>query len=103
MKEREKELLELLVNACNRSAIYLKMKDGEYHPCVKLHSSSGKLSFVLRNRHLQYYTQMIIGWNRFSDMEIIENFKEYFWVCESDKIEDEYCYTLVLLKDIETY
>ena len=98
------EIKDLLIRASEATSMfyhvcsYSENDVEQFWPSMKLYTKSGVLFFTDNTRKFAIIRYQIPGWNPRTDLRIIEeicNGDNFIW-CESDKEDDEYCYTISL-------
>ena len=101
LQERKHELEEYILKGCESSSMYYSLEvENKYYPTIKLYSKSGKLIFTSKDRKFNTIILRIYDWDMERDLPIIEEIcksNKYIW-CESDKEDDQYCYTIMMKK-----
>lgn len=91
---RKEYLFDLLKNACSRSAIIYEREER----CVKLLDRIGKVVFIEKSRMLDLVEIQIDGWDRISDLKLLEELSKngLLRMCESHQYNGEYCLSIMI-------
>ena len=91
---KRNELINLIIDCCNSSAI---MYDNKY-PSVKFFNDIGEILFVEKSRMLDVISIKIPNWEKGTNiLEMLDGVDELKF-CESHKFNNRYCYSIMLIK-----
>ncbi len=100
MESRKNELFNLLLKYCMCSSIRYK-DEYRYLSSIKLLIQKGEIFFISSDRHLDLVIREIPNWDIKEDMKIIDELNDniHFKMCEGEKYNGSYTYSIMLLKD----
>ena len=88
------ELINLIIDCCKSSAIMYENK----YPAIKFFDDIGEILFVEKSRMLDFISIKIPNWekgiNIFKMLDEVQELK----FCESHKMDNRYCYSIMLIK-----